>query len=105
MASLLPIFFDVVNKRLIKSATSSDQFLIGSLYQQDIYSIEFQAFKPTGLAFGTTYSQVNLSAFSLQISIGSAGVINASANTWTPSADGTKLTGVLDLNTTNVDAL
>lgn len=105
MPSLLPLFFDVLNKRLVMSQTNPDPFLVPALYQEDSYVIDFTALLPTGNPFVPIYNRLNLAGYQLQISVGSAAVINASATVWIPNADNTVLTGTLAMNTAGINGL
>jgi hypothetical protein len=105
MPALLPLFYDVVNKRLVLGINSPDPFTIPTLYQEDSYTIDFTALLPTGNQFNPIYSRLNLASYSLQISVGNAGVPLAIANAWTPSADLQMLSGVLQLNTAGMNGL
>ncbi len=103
--AVLPLWFDVVNRRLVVSATNPDPWLLPTLYQEDVYEIEFGALRPTGLPTNPYFSRVNLAGHSLAISIGSAATVHASATTWTPSSDSLLLSGSLSLNTAGIAAL
>lgn len=102
---VLPLYFDVVNRYLIKGPTNPDRFLAGNLYQEDTYYIDFRAYTPTGQRFGTIYSPVSLAGHSLVISVGSAGVPNAAGIAWATSADSYTLSGALEMNTAGINGL
>jgi hypothetical protein len=105
MPALLPLFYDVVNKRLVISALSPDPFLLPSLNQEDAYTIEFVALLPTGVPLGPIYQRINLAGYNLRISVGTAGVENTFNSAWAPNAENTSLSGVLQMNTAGINGL
>ena len=107
--AFLPLFLSVSEKRLVKSASSVDGYDIPDLIQGEKLDIEFQAlnrirFSPTP-GGGSPFAVINLQGYALTINIGSLGDVNATQSSWTPSGDNNKLSGVLDLNTVDMNNL
>lgn len=103
--AILSLNFDVLSKTLVFSETNPTPINLPPLHQEDSPTIEFRALKrirQTGTPF---YERISLSGYDLLISIGTAGSIEASSNTWTASDGNTLLTGRLDLNTAGISAL
>lgn len=104
MPSLLQIIFDVVNGKLVRSSTSPDLYSIRDLYQEDAYTIDLIAVRPTGKTV-PYYEIISLSGYAPNVYVGPAGAPAATATGWTTSADGKTVTGVLDMNTSGITTL
>lgn len=103
--ALLSLNFDTQNGRLVFSETQPTPFTIPDLFQEDSPTIEFRALKRIRLNAAPFFERIALSGYSLQISVGIAGTVYASASSWTASDSNTLLTGRLALNTAGIDAL
>lgn len=105
MPALLPLNYDVLNKRLVMGFNNSDPFFLPQLIAGDTYTIEFSPLLPTGLALGNPFSRVAVAGLDLRISVGTEGQENAAANVWDPTESGNGLTGSLALTTALITAL
>lgn len=103
--ALLPLYWDVVNKRFVFSETNPRHFMLPELHQEDSITIEFRALKKIREAMLPFFEVVTLSGYDLLLSVGSAASILASAGSWVPSSDNKTLSGTLDLNTAGINAL
>src|SRR5690349_23282353 len=103
--ALLPLWFDTVNKRLVVGPSSPDAFLLPTFYHEDEYSIAFAGLQPTGNLTNPFYSRLNLTGYTLTISMGTAGSGLAVAGGFTLSGDSLLLRGTLSLNTAGIAAL
>ncbi len=103
--ALLPLWFDVVNKRLVVSPSNPDPWFLPTLFNEDIHSIEFGALKPTGLPVNPYFTRITPTGYSLVISVGTSSSILAQQASFTPSSDALLLNGNLALNTAGINAL
>lgn len=105
--SLLDLNFDVTSKVLVRGLTVPSPFSIPSLYTEESLPMSFTALRRVSWIDGDSpiYERVAMSGYALQVSIGSASSVLASASTWAISADGYSLSGTMDLNTAGVNAL
>lgn len=103
--SLLILNFDVLNKRLVRSISNSGLFQIPDIHQEDQISIQLNTLQQISYLSAPFFSAFNIANFALQISIGTAGVVNASQNLWTKNTDNTQFFGTLNLNTAGINAL
>jgi hypothetical protein len=103
--ALLAVNLDVTTGKFVFSETAPVEFIFPPFYQEDSPTIAFRAFKRIRQNVAPFYERVAFSGYDLLISIGTAGSIIASANSWTLSDANTLLSGRLDLNTVGVNAL
>lgn len=101
----LPLNFDIVSKRLVFNELNPRVFQLPEFNEEDTFEIEFRALKRVRESVAPFFERVSLASYSLQISIGSANSILASATSWTISDGNTLLTGTLDLATAGISAL
>jgi hypothetical protein len=105
MAALLPICFVTNDGGLVYSRSNQTGFVIPPLYQEDGLPLEVSAVKRINHSPDVPFEVINLAGYALKISIGTANSILATQEAWTLSADGTSLSGTLDLNTAAINAL
>lgn len=103
--ALLSLNFDVQTGQLVFSETNPTPFTLPALHQEDGPTIEFRALKRIRQNASPFFERINFSGYDLLISVGTAGSILASSNTWTASDGNTLLTGRLDLNTAGITGL
>lgn len=103
--AILSLNFDTQSGQLVFSETNPTPFTLPALHQEDSPTIEFRGLKRIRQNSAPFFERIAFSGYDLLISVGIAGTIYASANTWTASDGNTLLTGRLDLNTANISAL
>src|SRR6266576_5540825 len=103
--SFLTLFFDLASKRLGNSLTNSGQYQLPDIYQEDTLAIDLSVVQRINYVTPPYFSLVSLANYAMQISIGTAGVVNASQNVWTTNSDNTIFSGALALNTAGINAL
>lgn len=102
---LLSIYFDTTNKKLVRGVSDDTVFQIPDQHQEDSPIIDLKVLKQVNWLFSPFYERIPLAGYALQISVGTAGSILASQNTFELSADGYMLNGELGLNTDGINAL
>lgn len=105
--ALLDLYFDLQTKRLVFSETNGRTATLPELYREDSFTIGFRALKRVRIVGTPLFERVNLSSYSLTISVGSADtpLAQAGPSAWTVSDSGTLMTGTLSLNTAGINAL
>lgn len=104
MPSLLPICFVTNRGQLAYGPGNATTLELPPLYQEDGVPIEFSAVKRL-YETSPIFESIPLTGYALKISIGSAGNILATQETWSLNSAGTTLSGTLDLNTAGIAAL
>jgi hypothetical protein len=102
--SFLRLVNDLSSQRFVFGYNAPEDFTLPKLKQEDILYIAYQAVTPTSDLLAP-HRLLNLSGYSLTISIGTAGDPLAQQATFTPSADNFTLTGSLSLNTSGIALL
>jgi len=103
--ALLDLYFEVLSKTLVFSETNPRTFRLPDLNEEDKITIQFRALKKIRESVAPFFERISLASYDLQISVGSANSILASASSWTISDSNTLLTGTLDLATAGISAL
>lgn len=101
----LTLYFDLASQQLVKGLNNSGQFALPDIHQEDSLAIDLSVVNRINFAAPPYFSLVNIANYSLQISIGTPGVVNASQNVWSTNSDNTVFSGVLALNTAGINAL
>jgi hypothetical protein len=103
--AFLTLNFDLTSKCLVKSLNNSGLYLLPDIFQEDTLAIDLSVVQRISFVTPPFFSLVSLANYAMQISIGTAGTVNASQNTWTTNGDNTVFSGVLALNTAGINAL
>jgi hypothetical protein len=104
--ALLNLFFELQTKRLVFSETNGRTVILPDLYREDSFSIDFRALQRIRTIGSPLFNRVNLSGYSLTISVGVvADTPLAQASSWVASDSGTLLTGTLNMSTAGINAL
>ena len=103
--SLLAINLDATIGALVFSKTNPTPITLPVLYSEDRLDLEVALLKRVGVASTPFYEVQTLTGWALTVAVGTSGTPLAQQATWTANADNTLLRGVLDLNTSGVNAL
>ena len=104
--ALLNLFFELQTKRLVFSETNGRSIALPDLYREDSFSIDFRALQRIRTIGTPLFNRVNLSTYSLTISVGTAADTPlAQASSWVVSDSGTLMTGTLNMSTAGINAL
>src|ERR1051325_11017712 len=103
--ALLNLFFDVVSKRLVTSASKGGVFQMPDLFQEDALTIDLTVLQRTNVGDPATFAVVNIANYALLVAIGTAGNALAVQATWTKNGDNSIFSGVLALNVAGINAL
>lgn len=103
--AILSLYFDVQSKQLVFSEANPRTYRVPDLQEEDKIEIAFRALKRVRETVSPFFERLNLAAYSLEISVGSANSILANAASWTISDSNTLLTGILDLATAGISGL
>lgn len=103
--ALLTLFFESTSKLLAAGQNLPLGYSLPHLRQEDILNVELSVIKLINEMTSPRYELVNLAGYSLRISIGTAGSVLASQNSFALDATNTKFVGLLNLNTAGINAL
>jgi len=102
--ALFPLFFDTVNKKLVRSEVDASEVTLPPLNQEDGLEIDLTVLRRIS-NYAPFFSKLNIAGYSLRVSIGTAGVENAFQDTWSTKNGDTTFTGELNLATAAISAL
>jgi hypothetical protein len=104
--ALLDLYFDVRNKRAPRSLEDSGEFSIRELHQEDSFSVTVYPVREVSQIAPPYYGFIGASGYAAKVSLGTAGVIYATTDLATPTADNNGITGTaLDLSTSLINGL
>jgi len=103
--AFLTLFFDTVNKHLVRSETNPGQFVLPEITQEDALDIELTPLKRISYVSAPFFQRHLTSGLALEISVGTAGVKNATQATWSEINNGATFSGSVDLDTAGIGAL
>ncbi len=105
--ALLVLYFDLSSKNLAFGPQGPGGAILPVLKQEGALSLHVSFIRRVAVdPFGqASYEIVNLAAWSLRVSIGTAGSVLATQNTFAVDSTNTKFVGALALNTVGINAL
>lgn len=98
------LFFDIANEAIVTSLTNQGTFTLPAWYHQNTKDLRctFLRLNTTG-TFGTPYTKVPVAGLTLSVKVfSSAGALLASQSTWVADTGAATLSGVLNLNTSEM---
>lgn len=103
--AFLPLYFDTVNKQLVKSESNPGLFTMPDISQEEVLDIELTPLRRISYTTPPFFGRHMTSGLALVISIGTAGTVNATQSTWAEINGGATFSGSLDLSTAGINAL
>ena len=101
----LKLFVDILNKRLVKSASSVVNKQLPALFKEDSIEFTITLLYPTETVV-TPYTAVDITNVGLRVGIGDIdGTLYAHQNTWTKDLTNMTFTGEVTMNTTEMNDL
>lgn len=101
----LRIYFELLSKQMAVTAQGPLGYQLPTLRQEDSLDLEISILRQISTVKQPLFELVNLSAWSIRVTIGTAGSSLTTATLSTVDSSGTSLSGNLALNTAGINAL